>query len=124
MTAPTKTLEQGELVNQDTTRFLQRQFTGHIVGTPAMGYAPLLATVVSVTASEGLVEVTVDGFNNTSQTAPTVSGTPSFICYYQPVVTPTGGTQAPPVGTKCYIGFASNAAQGYGVVIAFRGWPT
>lgn len=111
-------VEQGQLVAQDTTRVLQRLFTGHIVGQPAMGSAPLLATVQAVTGT--FVEVTVESFNSLSA----ASGTPSFLCYFQPVF---GGTPAvslkPPAGTKCYVTFPVNASDGYGVVVAFRSWP-
>lgn len=117
MSAPTSNLEQGQLVADDTTRFLARQFTGHILGQPAMGYAPLLATVVSATGT--LVEVTVDGFSNSGGTAPS-AGTPSFLCYFQRVPT----SDPPAAGTKCYIAFPANDAAGYGVVVAFRGWPS
>lgn len=120
----TQQLEQGQLVAQDDTRFLARQFTGHVVGQPAMGYAPLLATVSAVyeTPTGDLVEVTIAGFNNSAATTGG-AGTPSFLCYYQPVPTPSGGAQSPPVGTKCYVAFPPNEAQGHGVVVAFRGWP-
>ena len=103
---------------QDTTRILQKLFTGHVVGQPAMGYAPLEATVVSADNSTWQVVVTVNGFDSQA----------TFTCYYEPHFHWNGSTNVkaapPPKGTACLVAFPPNDPQGLGWAIAFTGWPT
>lgn len=114
----TDTAKQGQLIAEDSTRFLVRQFTGHIVGQPGMGYAPLAASVVSATATTLTVDVTIDGFGTTA----TTKILPTFRCYYEPHPGATPST--PPSGSKCFVLFVGNDSSGLGVVVAFRGWPS
>lgn len=94
--------QQGDLAAQDTTQVLQRIFTGHIVGQPAMGYQPLPATVVSATKTEVVVTITTFGT------------TATFTCYCQ------AQASAPSAGTRCFVQFPKNS-NGYGLVVAFAG---
>lgn len=101
---------EGTLVSQDTTQTLQRLFTGHIVGQPAMGYRPLIGKVISATATAVVVTIT------------TFSATASFTCRYEPRPQSTS-PHTPPVGTTCLVVFPANEPEGYGWAIAFLGWP-
>ena len=124
-----------ELVTQDTTQVLQRLFTGHIVGQPAMGYRPLLG-LVSANTTPTTVTVTITGFSPVTTSsglvtesggvpkAPTPAPTPTFSCYYEPRPQASGTTKKPPVGTKCLVVFPGNDPVNRGFVVAFVGWPT
>ena len=119
---------QGQLAAQDTTRILQKIFTGHVLATPAMGYAPVSATVVAATNDGSLggqtysvdtvAIVTVDGFSDQA----------TFTCYYEPRFHWNGSANVsaspPGSGTPCLVAFPPNDPQGFGWVVAFTGWPT
>jgi hypothetical protein len=122
-TPPTPIAEQ--LGGQDSSRLFHKLFTGHVVGKPAMGWAPLTAVVVG--ANENQVIVTIDMFNNTASAASSTFNvsTPTFSCNYEPRF--SGGSQViPPVNTPCLVVFPPAGPQGSGYpwVIAFGGWPT
>lgn len=111
---------QGQIAAQDTTQVLQRIFTGHIVGQPAM---PGNLSAKVVTSTNTTVTVTIDGFDSASG-----QPTPSFTCYYEPRHHWSGSANVqaspPPKGTPCLVTFPTNDPQGYGWAIAFTGWPT
>lgn len=98
------------------TQVIQKILTGRKTSTPAMGYNPLQATVVSASAST--VTVTVDGFSDTS----------TFTALYEPHfklltvnIIPPGVPNIPPGGTKCLIVFVQNSVNPW--VMSFSGWP-
>lgn len=110
MTAPLNPLPA-----QDTAEVLNRMFTGRVTGQPAMGYAPIEASVVSATATQVVVAVT--GFSSSA----------GFTCYYEPRWYWNGSANVraePPPGATCIICFPPNDPNGYGWAISFRGWPT
>ncbi len=90
---------------QDSSRVLQRLFTGQRVATPAMGYAPLAAMVVTATSTYVIVTIT------------TFDPTATFTCYYEARV------NAPSSGSRCFVTFPANDLQGRGLVVAFVGIP-
>ena len=107
---------------------LNRMFTGRVTATPAMGYTPLLATVVNVTAGMPAsgsapatgpqVVVTVIGFDNPS-------ATPTFTCNFEPRFKPPSSTAlTPPAGTRCTVFFPPNDSGGIGWVAGFQDWPS
>lgn len=119
--APKATQLAGQLGSQDTTQILQRLFTGHIVGQPAMGFAPLLANVQQVNGPAREVIVTVPSFDDNF----------GFTCRYEPHYYWNGSENVeatPPIPaptpTQCLIVFPGNDPQGYGWVLGFIGWPT
>ena len=111
--------QQGDLVAQDTTQQLQRLFTGHLVGQPATGNLPLLATVTQVTSVNGFpaVVVTLDGFGENA----------AFQCYFEKRFYWNGSANVealPPTGIPCVVVFPKNDPQNVGFALAFLGWPT
>lgn len=99
------------LSTQDTTQFLQRQFTGHTVGKRAFD-GNWAATVVSADANSAVVTVTVQGVDFT------------FSCRYETRVTwpgiPSPRTVViPPAGTACVVCFPANEPNGIGWVLTF-----
>ena len=103
--------------NQDVhdSQVIQKILTGRKTSTPAMGYNPLQATVVSATAMT--VTVTVDAFSDVA----------TFTANYEPhfslpsVDLGSAPPNVPPRGTKCLIVFVRNSVNPW--VLCFSGWP-
>lgn len=79
---------------------LQAMFTGQRVASPAMGTAPLEATVIEATATA--IIVTIDGFSTTA----------TYQCRYAPEYRWNGSANEPVIpdaGAKCLIAFPTNS---------------
>jgi hypothetical protein len=112
---------QQRIGGQDSTRVLQKMFTGHIVGKPAMGWAPITGIVLSATTNSCVVQI--DNFPNKNTTG--TQSFPSFTCAVEPRHDPSDGSPiAPPHGTACLVAFPTNGDDGTPWVLAFRGWPS
>lgn len=127
------TAQQAELVTQDTTQFLQRAFTGHVVSGAAMGESVLAAKVDGL-GPTGVIQhgtgwltvptVNVELLNwipSTTERTPKALS-PVWRAFY---AKPLGATPStPPAGTACYVSFIPNDPGKNALVIAFFGWPT
>lgn len=101
------------LAAEDTTQFLQRLFTGHVVSKDGLGGGiGLAATVVSATATTCIVEIV--GFEGVT-----------FTCNYEtrvvwPGIPSPNTTVIPPPGTACVCCFPPNDPTKTGWVMSFE----
>jgi hypothetical protein len=105
---------------QQPDLFISRTFTGRAVGSPALGYLPLVATVVSATTST--VVVTVNDFGKGSN--PAAGNVSQFTCAFEPRFGSGSTAKTPPAGKQCLVVFTKNSGPASGWVLAFYDWPT